>query len=65
MRGTCNVLVERDGIQEECGKPSVHSQTCLCDTCDLEPGYHLPTHWCVRALRPAHEPAKGLLELWK
>jgi hypothetical protein len=47
MRGTCNILVKRNGTLEECGKPSVYSQPCLCDRCDIDPGYHLPAHWCA------------------
>lgn len=31
VRGTCNILVKRNGALEECGKPSVYSQPCLCD----------------------------------
>ena len=46
MRGSCNILVKRNGT-EECGKPSVYSQPCQCDSCDVEPGYHLPAHWCA------------------
>jgi hypothetical protein len=47
VRGTCNILVKRNGTQEECGQPSVYSEPCQCDTCYLDPGYHLPVHWCA------------------
>ena len=47
MRGTCSIVVKRNGVEEPCGKPSVYSQPCLCDTCDVEPGYHLPMHLCA------------------
>lgn len=55
MRGTCNILVRRKGgghlihgiEMGECGKPSVYSHPCSCDRCDIEPGYHLPSHRCA------------------
>jgi hypothetical protein len=57
MRGTCNMAVKRNGAYEACGKPSVYSQPCLCDQCDIEPGYHLPVHWCTEHYdRLQHSP---------
>lgn len=37
MRGTCNILVKKAGVLEECSKPSVYSEQCRCDTCYLDP----------------------------
>jgi hypothetical protein len=31
VRGTCNIFVERNSAEEECGKPSVYSEPCTCD----------------------------------
>lgn len=58
MRGTCNILVKRNGALEECGKPSVYSEPCQCDTCYVEPGYHLPTHWSAQHYDRLMNPRK-------
>ncbi len=43
MRGSCNIVVKHHGADEECRKPSVYSQPCLCDRCEIESRYHLPS----------------------
>lgn len=55
MRGTCNILVKRNGAEEECGKPSVYSECC---SCDIDPGYHLPAHWCAEHYDRLTNPPK-------
>lgn len=59
MRGTCNILVKRNGAEEERGKPSVYSECCSCDRCDIEPGYHLPAHWCAEHYDRLMNPPKS------
>jgi hypothetical protein len=46
MRQVCNMIVKRNGVQEECERPSVHSQPCWCDRCEIDP-VHLSIHWCA------------------
>jgi hypothetical protein len=58
VRGTCNILVKRNGVYEECGEPSVYSHPCTCDTCEIEPGYHLPTYWCAEHYDRLMNPRK-------
>jgi len=59
MRGTCNILIERNGALEECAKPSVYSQPCQCDTCDVDPGYHEPAHWCAEHYDSITNPSRS------
>jgi hypothetical protein len=59
MRGSCNILAKRHGADEECGKPSVYSQPCSCDRCEIEPGYHLASHWCAEHYDGLMNPPKG------
>ena len=47
MRKVCDIIVKRNGAYDECGKPSVYSEPCSCDRCDIDPGYHLPSHLCA------------------
>lgn len=65
MRGTCNIAVKGNRADEACGKPSVYSQPCLCDRCDIEPGYHLPAHWCAEHYDRLMNSPKWLFELWE
>jgi hypothetical protein len=47
MRGTCNILVERDGAEEECGKPSVYSEPCCCCVCATDFEEQPLVHYCA------------------
>jgi hypothetical protein len=58
MRGTCNIVVRRNDAEEECGKPSVYSQPYQCDTCYVEPGFHLPADWCAEHYDRLMNPPK-------
>jgi hypothetical protein len=46
MRGTCDILVKRNGALEECAKPSVYSEPCCCG-CDVDAESHPTVHHCA------------------
>lgn len=56
MRSTCNIFVERNGAEEECGKPSVYSEPC-CFGCGAQPGATSDGPLLRGALRRAGVPA--------
>jgi hypothetical protein len=47
VREECHIMVRRNGLLEMCGQLSVCSTPCSCDRCEIEPGFHLPMHWCA------------------
>jgi hypothetical protein len=59
VRGTCNILVKRNGALEECAKLSVYSQPCQCDTCDVDQGYHEPSYWCAEHYDKLMNPSRS------
>lgn len=42
------MAIKTNGNVEICGKPSVYSEPCSCDRCEVEPDYHLPLQWCAQ-----------------
>jgi hypothetical protein len=65
MRGTCTIIVLRDGGEEKCGKPSVYSEPCCCG-CDSGFEEHPVIYYCAEHFDDLVTPPRALLALrWR